>query len=452
MNEVWNKVKTAIKENIPSHSYRMWIEPIAYDRTDGDAVVLLCPNFFSRKRVQDAYGRAIETEFRRVSDRPWRLQFEIGAKAEATSRKEAPADELKPDKQLSLPGVANHQVFGRLLRRDFTFDRFVVGSNNRLAYSAAMSVASQDAINRHSLYLLSQTGLGKSHLSQAIGHHIACNFPHERVYYITAEEFTSEMVRAFRSGTFEEWKERYRRQCDVLLLEDIHFLTGKERTQIELAMALDYLLNADKRIIFTSCYLPADIPKLNDQLRSRLMCGLISNIEPPDFQTRYKIIQQKAVERGTPLPREVAEYLASELSENVRQLESGLIGVTARSSLTGEPINLNMAQTVILNIAQPGKAVTVDMIKKMVCKHFNISVEDIVSKSRKRAIVRPRQVAIYLARKYTDQPLQVISKSFNRYHATAIHSISTIKKGIKVDTSLKRQIEFLCEKIESEKN
>ena len=207
----------------------------------------------------------------------------------------------------------------------------------------------------------------------------------------------------------------------MLLLEDIHFLDGKERTQAELALTLDCLLDADKKLIFTSCYLPADIPKMSDSLGSRLSCGLISNIEPPDFRTRVRILQKKAGHNGHHLPDDVTQFLAGELSVNVRQLESGLIGVTAKSALMGAPIDLNLAQSVVKNIAKQSKNITINVIKQLVCKHYSVSPKDLVSPSRKHSIVRPRQIAIYLSRRYTDSPLQVIGKSFNRYHATALH-------------------------------
>lgn len=450
MDDIWNKVKTALKARIPGHSYQMWIEPVAFVRKDADTVVLSCPNFFSRKRVQDQYGIMIEAEFLKILGHPCKLTIEISEKERKAPGKSKKAEIKTPDPQLALPEVATHQAHGRILRRDFTFDRFVVGNNNSFAYSAALSVASQRDVNQSSLFLLSETGLGKSHLSQAVGHHILKHCPNEKLYYITAEEFANEMVQAFRNSAIDQFKEKYRRQCDVLLLEDVHFLTGKDRTQTELALALDYLLNADKRIIFTSCYLPGDIPKINEQLKSRFSSGLISGIEPPDFQTRLRILQQKVKENGYKLPRPIAEYLAGELSENVRQLESGLIGVTARSALTGSTIDLSMAESVVRSIAGRSRTITVDTIKEMVCRHYNVTTDDIISKSRKKAIVRPRQVAIYLARKYTDQPLQVISRSFNRYHATAIHSIAAVEKDMKSDPALRKQIEILTQKLESD--
>ena len=463
MESIWEKAKSAIKRKIPAHSYRMWIEPVVFDRRDADAVVLSSPNFFSRKRVLDHYGQAIERELREAAGEPCRLIVEIGRQAsgpngsngrKTRNRKPSVAPPLfsgepPPATQLRLPGAVVSGSFGRVLRKNYTFDRFVVGNNNSFAYSAALGLASRNSRNHHSLFLSSDTGLGKSHLSQAIGHHIRDHFPTENVFYITAEDFTNEMVHAFRSGGIEQFKEKYRRRCDVLLLEDVHFLTGKERTQIELALALDDLLNADKKLIFTSCCLPVNIPRLNDQLRSRLSGGLISNIDRPDYETRIQILGRKMGEHGVELPRNVIEYLASELSENVRQLESGLIGISARAALAGDRIDMRLAETVVRHITSRTRTITVDFIKELVCRQYGVSVEELVSRSRKKRIVRPRQVAIYLARKYTDQSLQAIGKCFNRYHATAIHSIGAVEKGVKADAAMKLQLDALCERLES---
>ena len=444
MEAIWEKLKAAVREVIPQHSYRMWIEPIECKEEKEDKLILTCPNFFSKKRVQDHYGSMLESEVTRILKRKHEILFEVSGKKAGIEKQDPNLDH-----QLILPNVQSHAYGGRLLRRDFTFDRFVVSGNNNFAYSAARSLASLKGSSQNALFLLSKTGMGKSHLSQAVGHHILSEHPSERLYYITAEDFTNEMVHAIRHDSIDKFKQRYRNQCDVLLLEDIHFLTGKERTQIELALTIDCLFEANKKIIFSSCYLPADIPKLNDKLSSRLTSGLISSIDPPNFKARVKILQKKSNEKGYTLPQEVTEYLADELSENVRQLESGLIGVTAKASLLGKPIDLKLAQSIVKNIARQRKNITIDVIKKLVCKEYKISVSDIISRSRKQCVVRPRQIAMYLSRKYTDQPLQTIGRSFNRYHATAMHSIGAIERELRHSAPIQKQIEFLSQKLES---
>ena len=445
MKKIWDEAKVSIKAGIPAHTFRMWIEPLQLARCDENRIVLYSPNFFSRKRVLEIYGSLIESEIKSVLGKECQLSIEISAK------NALPKPKAYEDPQLLLPNINVCPRNGRLLKKDFTFDHFVVGENNDFAYSASLSMASRKNASQNCLFLLSKTGLGKSHLTQAVGHHILSENPSDRVYYMTAEDFSNEMVDAFQHGSINSFKEKYRNQCDVLLLEDVHYLRNKDRTQVELAFALDTLFEAGKKIIFSSCYLPGDIPKIDDKLRSRLSCGLISNINPPDFRTRVRILQKKAKFKGYDVPEEVIQYLASELTEDVRQLESGLIGVASKSLLLGEPIDLELAQSVTKHIARQRKHVTIDAIKKLVCKHYRISIKDIVSSSRKQPIVRPRQIAIYLSRKYTDAPLQVIGKSFNRYHATALHSIGIVERGIKKNSPLQKQVEFFCKKLESGK-
>jgi len=445
MEAIWNEVKSSIKLRIPRHSFRMWIEQLKLTKWDESCIELSTPNFFSKKRILDNYGALMESEISKVAGRACRLLIEVSGK------KTLPRPKAAEDLQMPLPNVNVRPHNGRLLQRDFTFDQFVVGGNNDFAYSASLSMASQKNSRQNSLFLLSKTGMGKSHLSQAIGHYILSEYPSDRVYYMTAEDFSNEMIHAFRHDSINAFKGKYRNECDVLLLEDVHYLSGKERTQIELALTLDTLFEADKKIIFSSCYLPADIPKLNDKLRSRLACGLISNIDPPNFRTRVRILQKKTELNGYKIPEDIIQYLAAELMEDVRQLESGLIGVTAKSSLLGAPIDLKLAESVVKNIVRQRKNITIDVIKKLVCKYYSISIDDIVSSSRKQSIVRPRQIAIYLSRKYTDSPLQAIGKSFNRYHATALHSIGAIERGLKEKGPMQKQVEFLCQKLESGK-
>jgi len=446
MEAVWKNIKSAIRGRIPKHSFQMWIDPLELEKGANDNWTLVCPNFFSKKRVHDLYGELITAELNQQLGETCNLSFAVGGKSKPSSQ-----SKKRHNNQLPLLNDSIRPHRGRFFRKDFTFDDFVVGAGNDFAYSASLSLASGSERQQNALMLLSKTGMGKSHLSQAIGHHVLSQYPDERVYYITAEDFSNEMVQAFRQGSIAKFKGKYRNYCDVLLLEDIHYLSGKERTQVELALTLDSLFEAGKRIIFSSCYLPGDIPKLNDKLRSRLSCSLISNIEPPNFRTRVRILRKKACVNRYHMPDDVINYLAGELTEDVRQLESGLNGVAAKSSLLGSAIDLNLAESVVKNIVHQRKRITIDLIKKLVCKYYNCSIKDIVSRSRKRNFVRPRQMAIYLSRRYTDAPLQSIGKAFNRYHATALHSIHRIERGLKENSSIQKQVDFFHQKLESGK-
>jgi chromosomal replication initiator protein len=387
----------------------------------------------------------IESEMTRAFGQPAKLSIEV-VNGHTFSDKKLPVNP-----QLPLPNINCNMNRGRFLRRDFTFDQFVVGGNNDFAYSAALSLASGKRSFQNSLFLVSKTGMGKSHLSQAVGNHILRQFPTERLFYITAEDFSNEMVDAYRTNTIDQFKKKYRNTCDVLLLEDLHHLDGKKRTQVELSLILDVLLESGKKIIFSSCYLPADIPTLDNNLESRLTSGLISTIDPPNFRTRVRILQKKSKTNGCTLPEDVTHYLAGELLEDVRQLESGLIGVTAKSALLGVPINLSLAQSVVKNLIRQRKKITIDVIKKLICKEYNETIRDMVSQSRKQSIVRPRQVAMYLSRQFTDSPLQEIGRSFNRLHATALHAINCVERKLKEETSMQKQIELLCRKLDNGK-
>lgn len=446
MEAVWKKIKSAIRDRIPKHRFQMWIEPLELEKAEGESWILACPNFFSKKRVQDLYGELILAELNRATRDLCKLSFVINGRRKPASH----AGQIL-DHQLPLPNDSIRPHGGRFLRRDFTFDHFVVGANNNFAYSASLSLASRKDHQPNALFLLSNTGMGKSHLSQAIGHHVLSEYPEERVYYMTAEDFSNEMVQAFRHDSISKFKGKYRNNCDVLLLEDVHYLSGKERTQVELAMTLDSLFEAHKRIIFSSCCLPGDIPKLNDKLISRLSCSLISNIEPPDFRTRIRILRKKAQINEYEIPDQVIDYLAGELTEDIRQLESGLNGIVAKSSLLGAPIDLGLAEGVVKNMVRQRAKITIDAIKKLVCKYYNCSPKEIVSRSRKQSLVRPRQMAIYLSRRYTDAPLQSIGKAFNRYHATALHSIHSIERGLKESSTIQKQVDFFHQKLESGK-
>lgn len=443
MEQIWQEVKATLEQKIPEHSYRMWIDPLRLDRISQKEIRLTAPNHFFKKRVTDNFGQIICSELQRASGQSYCLKIEVAPSNKDPETKPAPAQ------QLPLPNMAIQPHFGRLLHKEFTFDQFVVGKNNDFAYSAALSLATRNNVQQNALFLLSKTGMGKSHLSQAIGHHILKETPNERVYYMTAEDFTNEMVTSYKSNSINLFKDKYHKNCDVLLLEDVHNLSGKDRTQIELAHTLDSLFNDNKKIIFSSCYAPTQIPKLNDNLRSRLTGGLISNIDPPKYKLRLRILKKSAELNNWSIPIDVLEFLSSELTQDVRQLKSGLMGVAAKASLMGRPIDIELAASVVQNMVQRTQDITIGSIKKLVCKYYKLTPKELVSRSRKQSVVRPRQVAMYLSRRYTDQPLQAIGKSFNRYHATALHAIGVVEKGLRQGGPIHGQVNYLTKKLES---
>ncbi len=443
----WKKVKRKLQGLIPDHCYRMWIDPLTMLGFDEDLIQLSSPNSFTAKRLKTTYLPTLKQEFSKIGHGNIRIEFVV----KKTAVKPAGEGEVKPIQpvQNTLPGLDMRFDSGRLLKKGFTFDDFVVGKNSDFAYSASLSLAGGGGNGSGVLYLLSKTGLGKSHLAQAVGHHIITHDPLKKVFYVTAEDFTNEMISSLRNNTIHTFKEKYRNRCDFLILEDVHFLSGKDATQKELAVTFDYLLDADKKIIFSGGISPEAIPKLNDRLKSRLSMGLVTSIAAPDYQTRVRILKKKSKTFGYDIPREIIDYIADGLCGDVRQLESGLFGVAAKARLLGRHIDIALARSVIGHMVRNKKQITNEYIKELTCKEFSISQKDIMSRSRKQRIAKPRQIAMYLARKYTDLPLKQIALGYNRYHATAVYSINAVEKELKQRGVLFEQVNYLSKKIES---
>ncbi len=459
MDSVWEKVKADLREQIPASNYMMWIEPLDLATVKDNCLVLTCPNYFSKKWIQEYYSQLIQSKVSKIKGSPCDISLEVSKREikPADRKKEAAGARPKntetnkktpPSTQLSLPDMHARPQTGRFLKQDYTFDNFVVGNNNDFAYSAVLSMGSQKNFANRSLFLSSQSGMGKSHLAQALGHHALSHNKGARVYYITAEDFSNEMVNAFNSKSIGRFKEKYRTGFDMLLLDDLHALAGKERTQTEMAMVVDYMLDAGKKVLFTGCCLPGEIPKLNPQLKSRLGSGLVTTMEAPDFRTRVRILHKKCRINGYRIPSDILEYLADNLTADVRQLESGLNGVAMKSSLLGMPVDMNLAESIVRNIAEQSQKISLTAIKKLVCKEYGIIVKDIESRSRKQRLTWPRQVGIFLSRRFTDHSLKSIGRCYNRYHATVIHSINTVESAMRAKQSVRQEIDYLSKKIE----
>ncbi|MFP4476079.1 MAG: chromosomal replication initiator protein DnaA [Desulfatibacillaceae bacterium] len=444
MRSVWEKAREAVREHLPESVYHMWIDPLQFIRFQDGRIILSTPHPFSRKWILDHYRDLLVTSLMDTARQPLDLEIEV-----------APPD---PRQQREFESSRQQKIFpesvaktqrGHYFKRDYTFDSFVVGNCNDFAYTATLSLASKKNRQQNVLYLCSKTGLGKSHLSQAVGQFILAEHPEDKVYYMTAEDFTDEMVNALKSNSINQFKKKYREGCDVLLLEDVQNLSGREKTQSELGLALDYLIDADKRLIFTSSHRPGDIPRLHDGVCSRLSSGLVLSMDKPDFRMRVRILKRKARQYGVRLSQEVIEYLASELTDNVRQLEAGLKNVAARGNLMCGEIDVAEAERVVSNLINAQREITLGSIKNMVCRYYRLTPEEIVSKSRKVAIVRPRQIAMYLSRRYTEQSLQAIGRSFKRQHATTLHACATVERHLRDKDQVARQVELLCDRIES---
>lgn len=459
MESVWEKAKAELKAHIPSSNFMMWIEPLELKDNDDTRVILGCPNLFSKKWIQGYYRDLIADKISHFAGKSCQLSLEVmtaesGSSGRAAAETDPPsgrkpgANRKKADSQLSLPQVHVRPRTGRLLKREFTFDNFVVGENNDFAYSAVLSMGSCRNGFSNALFLTSQSGLGKSHLTQSLGHQCLSRNPSNRVYYLTAEDFSNEMVYAFNTRSINQFKERFRTGYDMLLIEDLHALAGKERTQTELCQVLDYMLEEGKKVLFTGCCLPGEIPKLNKQLQSRLSAGLITAMERPNFNTRVRILRKKCQLYGYVMPAAVLEYLADNLTEDIRQLESGLNSLAMKSSLLGVPIDTELAESVVKTIIVQRRRVTLDAIKKLVCREYGVAVKDIESRSRRQPVAWPRQVGIYLSRRFTDHSLKAIGRCYNRYHATVIHAVNTVENAMKNRQAVRQEVDRLTRKIE----
>ena len=444
MSSVWEDVKREIKPRIPEKSFQLWIDPVTFLENKDDTIVLGCPNKFSRDWIRDNYIGIIEEKLGTLGNTRSKLALEI----KPPRKRLIPSDTPRTSKQLTLPHMPIKRRNGRRwLHREYTFDRFVVGQCNEFAYSASKALALGDDRPYNPLFMLADTGLGKSHLTQAIGHAILDQDSSLTVCYITAEDFINEMIFALKNGRIDEFKNKYRRSCDVLLLEEVHFLGGKAKTQIELGYTLDALANEDKKIIFTSPLLPKDIPTLTKELSSRLTSGVITKLERPDHNTAVKILEKKAAERGLSLSEDIILLFAKYLSRDIRQMESALRCLAAKSELLKAEMNLDLAKEVLQCHVTEQETVIMRDIERHVCHYFKIEPEVLRSKSRKKIHSYPRSVYVYLCRHYTDATLEDIGKSIHRNHSTALYASEVIEHKIKVNSKVKSQLHFLQQKL-----
>jgi chromosomal replication initiator protein len=296
--------------------------------------------------------------------------------------------------------------------------------------------------------MLANTGLGKTHLSHAAGQAILEQNPEARVYYTTAEQFANEMVSSLKNNRIEAFKDKYRRSCDVLLLDEINFLSGKQKIQGELEHTLDALANANKKIIFTSSRPPKHMPNISKELTSRLTSGLVTTIRSPDYDTRVKILKKKAAEHHLRISTHIITLLASHLKRDIRQLESALNCLKAKSQLLKAKIDVDLAKDVLNCLVSPGSTVTSEEIQKLVCKYYKVDPEMLGSKSRKRIHSYPRNIYAYLCRHHTDEPLEKIAKTINRSHSTVLHAADVVEHKMKTDTNMRNQITFLSQRLE----
>lgn len=442
MSGKWEAVKEGLKARLTPTVYQLWIEPLQAVAGEAGEYYLDCPNAFFVHWIQNHYLAEIVREWERQEGQTPLLKLRV-APAPPKPQVEPPAE------QLVLPGLEPGRPFGRRLNHYFTFDSFVVGASNRLAFQASRALAANDPVFGSTVFLAAQPGLGKSHLSQAVGNYLRAHSRRARVFYLTAEDFANEMIAALRAGQMAGFKERFRTQCDVLLLEGVHFLSGKDKIQAELCYTLDYLIDTRKKIVLTSSYLPTEIPQLRQELVSRFSGGVITPIDPPDFNTRVRILLRRIRERQARVPQEVVEYLAAHLTTDVRQMLSALDNLLLKSSALGIPPTLELAAEVLQGFAAAARVLQVEDILKLVGEVYGLKPEELLSRSRQKRVVKARNLAIYLCRQYLQKSLPELGRAFRRSHSTVLHALEGVERDRKTLPALAQELAYLEQRLQN---
>jgi chromosomal replication initiator protein len=437
---VWDKFLEHVKTRISINTYNTWFQPTRLSRSEGDVLYVQIPSTVFRQVLVRTYGEIIKAVFHEIGLPNAKIQYvcteeETGVATPVVSG----AKQSKLDFESS-----DHQ-----LNQKYTFETFVVGKSNEFAHAASRAVAEQPSKAYNPLFLYGGVGMGKTHLMHAIGHTIKKRNPAMRLSYVSAEKFTIEVINSLRFDRMFSFRERFH-TVDVLLVDDIQFIAGKERTQEEFFHTFNALYEQQKQIVVSSDCLPKDISSVEERLRSRFEWGLIADIQPPDLETKIAILQKKAENDKFPLPNEVAEYIARAIKSNVRELEGALTRLMAYASLTGAAISLATAQQVLRNIiASQEKRVTIDLIQKRVSEHFNLREQDLKMRSNTRAIAFPRQVAMYIVKQLTTASLPEIGRQFGgKHHTTVLHSINKIEEMRRSDKELNRTITRLMDALQ----
>lgn len=442
---VWDRVKNNLRTTLTKNVFELWIEPLKFIELQGEELHLLSPDRFFSAYVKNNFLEIIEKQIRDDG-----LESVKVVLCENSCKKvSSPGTGKKNGRkaQMRLPNIpANNSQF-RSLHPRYTFDEFMVGESNILAESACKSMVAGDDLVGPCLYINSATGLGKSHLTHAVANHLFTHSPMTRLHYVTAKQFAAEMVRGIKTNTMENFKSKYLERCDILLVEDVHSLTGKKKTQEELNEVLDALIKSGKRVIITSKKAPRDLVGIDSEFRSRMTSGLVTSIQPPDVATRSRIVKKKAAQQGISLDEEQVLFLASHIRGDVRQIESALIAIRAKAGLVGGHIDLNLLREVIASVVGVAQVRSAELICELVSGQFNVSVKQMQSRSRKKAVTFPRQVAMYLARKHTDDSLADIGKALRRDHSTVLHAIKVVATRAVRDGSISAQLDLLSNKV-----
>lgn len=436
---IWRKAKERLQEKLTDSVYDLWIEPLTVQSQNDSCLYLSCPDRYFGAYVSQNFLEVITQKVNEIDSSIERVMI--------SDQNHAPAVRNNKPKQLRLPALPTGGSHVRSLHPRYTFDNYMVGESNILAESACRSLSVSDDSIGPCLYINSSTGLGKSHLAHAIAHQVLDTSPMTRLHYLTAQQFASEMVQNIKSNDMDIFKRKYHDHCDVLLVEDIQSLTGKKKTQEELNELLDSLIKLGKRVVLTANTTPRELVGIDDEFKSRMTSGLVTSIREPDLDTRLRIVRRKASQHKLNLVDEYSQYLAQHIKGDVRRLESAVVAIRARAALQGGQVDETIIEDVVRSIIGTPQSLNAQLISELVGSQFKISIQDMQSKSRKKKISFPRQVAMYLSRKHTDETLADIGRVFNRDHSTVMHSIKVISGLNRRDNSVSAQIDLLSDKV-----
>lgn len=428
--DIWGSVLTRIEGKINRHSYYTWFKPTSFVDKNGPVVTIRVPNTLFRDWLNKHYAGIIQESLKEINQQEVKITFKTGEEIKV----------VKPVQKTPLPPPTtvsespNSPSQRRGLSARYTFDRFVVGPSNQFAHAASLAVAEAPSRSYNPLFLYGGVGLGKTHLMHAIGQYLLEQSPNLKLTYISSERFMNEMINAVRYDRILDFRERYR-SMDILLVDDVQFLAGKEGTQTEFFHTFNSLYDAQKQIIISSDCPPHAIPALEERLRSRFEWGLIADIQPPDLETKVAILKKKAEAEAVPLANDVALYIAGRIKSNIRELEGSLIRLLAYASLTGSEISLSLAEEVLHDLLERDEQpITIENIQKFIANHYKLKISDLKSRNNSKTVTLPRQIAMFLSKSLTNASLPQIGKSFGgKHHSTVIHSIKKVNDRCKTD-------------------
>jgi len=432
---LWENAQSSIKEKVGLASYTTWFSSINVREKDASCLVLETPDEFFKNWIIEHYLDIIEQELGCLSQQPIRCELAVNP---SVTKSSAPTRPLREQ-----PGISPKKADTSLNPR-FSFDNFVVGSSNRFAYAACLAVAESPAKAYNPLFLYGNVGLGKTHLLQAITQHIKAHHPGLNYCYLSSESFTNELIEAIRHRSTSRFRQKYR-NIDVLLIDDIHFIAGKESTQEEFFHTFNSLHNNRKQIIISSDRPPREIANLEERLSSRFAWGLITDIQPPDYETRVAILRKKSEREPVNVPDEVISFIAEQVRRNIRELEGALIRVVAYSLLDESPVSLDMAKLILKDmVKQTTKIISIEMVQKKVSEWYQVPLSDLKGKRRNKNILLPRQVAMFLSRQLTNLSLPEIGGAFGgKDHTTVLHSCKKINQDLIQNKELQHALDSL---------